>query len=89
MASVLDVDVVDVVLVGDLADDLLEHVLDGDQAGGAAVLVDDDADVLALGLHLPQQGVDGLGVGHVEDRAHHRVDALLGLGLVLVEDPPA
>ena len=34
-----------VVLVGDLADDLLEDVLDGDQARGAAVLVDDDRDV--------------------------------------------
>jgi hypothetical protein len=34
-----------VVLVLDLADDLLEDVLDGDQPGGAAVLVDDDRDV--------------------------------------------
>ena len=35
----------DVVLVGDLADDLLEDVLDRDEPGGAAVLVDDDRDV--------------------------------------------
>ena len=52
------------VLVGDLADDLLEDVLDGDQAGGAAVLVDDDRDVDALGLHLAQQLVDRLGLRH-------------------------
>ena len=32
----------DVVLVANLADELLDDVLDGDEAGGAAVLVDDD-----------------------------------------------
>src|SRR5689334_22358328 len=32
----------DVVLVADLADDLLEHVLDRHEPGGAAVLVHDD-----------------------------------------------
>ena len=35
----------DVVLVLDLADDLLDQVLDGDQAGRAAVLVEHDGDV--------------------------------------------
>ena len=37
----------DVVLVLDVTDDLLDQVLDGDQAGGPAVLVDDDRDVPA------------------------------------------
>ena len=32
-----------------------------------------------VGLHLAQQRVDRLGVGHVERRPHHRVDALGGL----------
>src|SRR5690606_19311955 len=36
-----------VVLVVYLADDLLEHVLDGDQAGDAAVFIDDDGHVVA------------------------------------------
>ena len=38
------------------------------------------------GLHLAQQVVDRLGVGHVEDRSHHRVDVLGGLGGLAVED---
>ena len=66
--------VLDVVLVGDLAHDLLEDVLDGDEAGGAAVLVDDDRDVGLLCLHLPQQLVDGLALGDEDRRAHDRVD---------------
>src|ERR1700722_12453093 len=37
----LDRGALGVVLVGDLADDLLEDVLDRDEPGGAAVLVDD------------------------------------------------
>jgi len=37
----------DVVFVANLADDFLEQVFDGHQAGGAAVFVDDDG---ALGL---------------------------------------
>ena len=38
---------VDVELVLDLADDLLDHILEGDQAGDAAELVDDDGHVVA------------------------------------------
>ncbi len=53
-----------VVLVGDLADDLLEDVLDRDQPGRAAVLVDDDRDVDLVALHLAQQVVDRLALGH-------------------------
>src|SRR4051795_10193491 len=78
-------DLVGVVLVGDLADDLLEQVLDGDQPGGAAVLVDDDGDVLARGLHLRQQGINLLGLRHVERRPHHLLDALGELHLGRLE----
>jgi hypothetical protein len=45
--------VVVVVLVVDVADDLLEHVLDGDEAGDAAVLVDDDRHVAARAVGTP------------------------------------
>ena len=50
-------------LVVDLADQLLEQVLDGHDALGAAVLVDDDGHLVAPGLH-GAQGVEhrpGLG----------------------------
>jgi hypothetical protein len=62
----------DVVLVGDLADDLLEDVLDGDQACRATVLVDDDHEVGAGRLHLGEQVVDGFRLGH-ERRGPHQV----------------
>ena len=44
-----------VVLVVDLADELLDQVLQGDDAGRAAVLVDDDRQVVALAAHLGQR----------------------------------
>ena len=44
-----------VVLVLDVADDLLDQVLDGDEAVGAAVLVDDQRHVDARRLHADQQ----------------------------------
>ena len=47
-----------VVLVLDLADDLLEQVLDGHQAGRAAVLVEHDRDVDLAALELVEQVVD-------------------------------
>ena len=64
VAEVLDLGGLAVVLVGDLADDLLEDVLDRHQAGGAAVLVDDDGEVGLVALHLAQQVVDRLALGH-------------------------
>ena len=45
----------DVVLVDDLAHELLDQVLEGDQPGSAAVLVDHDGEMESLGLHLAQQ----------------------------------
>ena len=60
---------VEVVLVLDVADDLLEHVLDGDEARHAAVLVDDDRDVVAVGAEVAQQHVEPLRLGHEHRRA--------------------
>ena len=71
-AELLDAGRLAVVLVGDLADDLLEDVLDGDQAGRAAVLVDDDREVALVALHLAQQVVDRLALGHEVHRPHRR-----------------
>ena len=48
---------VEVVLVLDLTNDLLEHVLDRDHAGGAAILVDDDRHMVAARPKLAQQHV--------------------------------
>jgi hypothetical protein len=45
-----------VVLVFDLSHDLLYEVLDRDDAGGAAVLVDDDDQLMTVATHLDQQG---------------------------------
>ena len=56
----LDQPLVLVVLVADLADQLLEQVLEGDEPGGAAVLVHHDGEVELLGLELAQQRVGAL-----------------------------
>jgi hypothetical protein len=50
--------VVLVELVLDLAHDLLEDVLEREQAGGVAELVDDDGDVVAIGAEVAQQVVE-------------------------------
>ena len=60
----LDARLVGVVLVGDLADDLLEQVFHRDEPGGAAVFVDDDRHVELLGLHLAQELGDAFRLGH-------------------------
>ena len=62
----------DVVLVADLADDLLEQIFDRHQAGRAAVLVDDDRALLLLPLELLEQLGHALGLGHDERRAQQR-----------------
>src|ERR1700731_2644493 len=53
-----------VVLVGDVAYDGFEEVFDGDEAGYGAILVDDDAHVLLLALHLAEELGYFLGLGH-------------------------
>ena len=54
----LDVRLLDVVLVADLADDQLERVFERHEPGRAAVLVDDDGDVPVARLEVPQLRVD-------------------------------
>ena len=61
-----------VVLVLDLAHDLLEEVLDRDQARRAAVLVEHDGQVDLASLELVQEVVDGHGLGHEHGRPQHR-----------------
>ena len=65
-----------VVLVADLADDLLEDVLEGDDPGDAAVLVDDHGELQAGAAQGGHQrvAVEGLGDGG------HRPDALAQRG---------
>ena len=54
----------DVVLVANLAEDLLDQILERHEARGAAVLVDDDRALNALVLELAQQLADELRLGH-------------------------
>ena len=72
--DLLDRRLLGVVLVLDLADDLLDHVLHRHQAGRAAVLVDHDGDVTLGGLHVVQQVVDRLGLGDIDRRPHQLAD---------------
>ena len=65
---------VDIVLVVDVADDLLEHVLDRDEAGDAAVFVDDDRHVVAREAEFLEQDVEALGFGNHRDRPQQRAD---------------
>ncbi len=62
---------VEIVFVLDVADDLLQHVFDGDQAGHAAVFIDDDGDVVAVDAEVAQQHVQPLGFGNEHGRAQH------------------
>ena len=75
-----------VVLVADVAHDLLEDVLDRHDAHGPAVLVDDHGHRLAALLHLQQQIVGGLAGGHVEELPEGRADGLGGRGGQLLQD---
>ena len=59
-----------VVLVDDLADQLLEAVLERDQPGDRAVLVGDEREVELLGLHLAHQPADRLVLGDEPSAAH-------------------
>src|SRR5689334_13709896 len=57
----LDVRLLDVVLVANLADDLLAHVLDRDESGGPTILITNDRDVGTAVLEVAKLGADGLG----------------------------
>ena len=70
-----------VVLVEHLADDLLDEVLEGDDAGRAAVLVDDDGHLIPARAQLRDERVEVHGLGHAQRlgrdrgrRAHPPVD---------------
>lgn len=58
----------------DVADDLFQHVFHGDQAGNAAMLVDDDRQVVAAGAELAQQHVQALDLGDEHGRPDQRAD---------------
>ena len=70
----------DVVLVADLADDLLEQILEVTRPGGAAVLVDDDGHLHLLALEFLQQLRHALGLRHERGRPHERGDRCASSG---------
>ncbi len=76
-----------VVLVGDLADDLLQDVLDRDDAGGSAVLVHDHREMAPVALHLAQQIVDVLGLGDEDGDPHQLGQPRAGVLRVQGERP--
>lgn len=79
--AVLALGLVEFVL--DLADDLLQHVLDGDQPGRAAEFVDHDRQVVAVGSEVAQQVVQRLALGHEDRRPQQRAQVQLGRALQL------
>ena len=70
LAGRLDLGLLAVVLIRDLAHDLLQQVLDRDQPRRRAVLVEHDRDVHAALLHLPEQVGDLLGLRDEVRLAH-------------------
>jgi hypothetical protein len=54
-----------------------QHVLDGDQAGHAAELVDHDREVVAVAAEFAQQVVEPLALGHEGGGAQQRADVQL------------
>ena len=69
----------DVELVFQLADDLLERVLGGDDADGGTELVDDDGDLAAALLKFLQQLDGEFGLGDDGDLAHHLAQGEAGV----------
>ena len=63
-----------IVLVADVADDLLQHVLEADPAGRAPVLVDHEGKGGTAPAHLDEQAGQLLGLGHHVGLAHHPGD---------------
>ena len=68
VAALADARAEAVVLVGDVADDLLDHVLEGHDPGVAAVLVEHDGHLEAVLAQQREQRVEPQAVGH-DDRA--------------------
>src|SRR5256885_1120608 len=61
----------DIELVVDLADELLDHVLEGHQTGRTAELIEDDRELHALTPELRQSLIQTHGLGHHRDFPHH------------------
>ena len=78
----LDERLVDVELVDDLADQLLDEILEGHHARRAAVLVDDDGEMELPGLHLAHERGDSFRLGDVVRRP-----ATVAHGAVLLAAP--
>ena len=75
-----------VVLVGDVPDDLFDGVLKGDDAGGAAVLVDDERHLGALGAQLDEQVGQWHGLGDSGRGGHEGGGGDGDIGAPLVGD---
>ena len=76
------------VFVGDVADDFFDDVFGGEQAGGAAVFVEDDGEVALAVAEFAEEVAEGFGAGD-EDRGTHEgaeVDGGFGGG---IRCPPA
>ena len=82
VGDLLDLGLLGVVLVRDLADELLEQVLERDEAADAPVLVGDERDVELLLLHLAEQVGDPLGLGDEVRFAHGVGERQVVLALV-------
>lgn len=54
----------DIVLVLNVAHDLLEHILDGDHAGHATIFIHDDGNVIAIHTKVAQHHIEPLGLRH-------------------------
>src|SRR6476619_5592075 len=78
-----------VMFVVDLADDLLQHVLDRHQSGHAAVLVDDDGHVVARLAEFAQQHVELLGFGDQDRRSQQFAHVDWMAAVVVVGDDAA
>src|SRR5215472_246069 len=75
-------------LVPDFTDDFLDQVLDGDQAGDAAIFVDDNREADVMLPHLAQQVTAQLTLGdEIQVLAHERFDrARAGFGVGYLKD---
>src|SRR5690606_32799939 len=63
-----------VVLVGDFADDLLDQVLKCDDAGGAAVFIDDDRELVASGAQFGHEHIEVLRLGNAQRLSREGAD---------------
>ncbi len=64
-----------VIFVFDLADDQFQNIFDGDQAGNAAKLVNDDSHVITLGTKFFQHPVNALAFRHHHCGTQHFINA--------------